>query len=232
MLLHRSRRTRIAQLAVGLPKSKSLMTEELLPLLDLGHAALAGQLMSLVIHLDVILREAFGAVVGEEFAVAAVEDVEVWVGESGVVGGVDITVVVADVFCGQRGTVDRVFAVENEEGRGLWGGGIAEELVGKLLLVVEVDGVFNVPAIVFIFKAAVDYEYSVVFVAVFGVQNVGHGVLRDARETIGFIIRDEAGEFGERMGLVNVHDGSQVGLRLKRVMLLLHHVVGVLKHAE
>lgn len=232
MLLHSSGRTCIPEFTIGLPKSKSLVTKQLLPLLDLGHAALAGQLMSLIIHLDIILRKAFGAVVGEEFAVAAVENVEVWVGESGVVGGIDITVVVADVFCGERRTVDRILAVEDEESRGLWRGSIAEELVGELLLVVEINGMLDVPAIVFILKAAVDYEYSVVVGAVFGVQNVDHGVLRDARETVGFIIRDEAGEFGEGMGLVNVHDGSQIRLRLKSVVLLLHHVVGVLKHAE
>lgn len=42
----------------------------------------------------------------------------------------------------------------------------------KLLLVVEVDGAFDVAAVVFVFEAAVDDKYAVVFGSVLRIQEV------------------------------------------------------------
>lgn len=94
------------------------MPKQFLPLLlDFRHSQFARLLVALVIHLDVVLRVAFAPVLGEEFAVAAIEDVHFRIGEAGVVGGIDVAVVVAYEFGCERGTVDRIFAVEDEKGR-------------------------------------------------------------------------------------------------------------------
>lgn len=105
---------------------------QLAPALDLCHAHLAGRLVFLGLHLNVVLGEAEGAVVLEEGAVAAVEDVDVGVGEPRVVFFVDLTIAAPDVLSPMRvvsvgrrikgpehhlhewSTVGRIFAVKNQ----------------------------------------------------------------------------------------------------------------------
>ena len=167
---------------VVLAECEGLVAEELLAVtLDLGEAALAVELVAVVVHLNVVLRVALGAVGGEELAVAAIEDVHLRVGEMRVAGGVDIAVVIADKLGRQRGAVDRVLAVEHEQGlRSILAAALAEEIVGEVLLVVKIDGILDVSTLVFVFESTVNDEDAVVVVAVFRFQYIYHGVLRDS----------------------------------------------------
>ena len=81
-----------------LAKGEGLMTKELLSLLHLGHATLASLLMSLVVHLDVVLRVTLRRVVCKELAVPAVEDVHLRKRQAWIVGHVGIAVVTAHML--------------------------------------------------------------------------------------------------------------------------------------
>ena len=154
------------------------MPEELLPLLDLGHAALACLLVVFVVHLDVVLRKALPAVSREEATVSAVEDVHLWIAELRIVFDVDSTIVRAYELCCQWRAVDGVLAMEYQQRRG-WRR-CREELIGELLFVIEVDGTLYVTSVVFVFEAAVNDHYLFVVAIVFRVEYVGHSVLGDA----------------------------------------------------
>lgn len=134
--------------------------------------------MALVIHLNVVLREALARLLAVEAAVATIEDIHLRESEARVVLHVHVAVVATDELGGERGTVDRILAVQDEKDVG-WVSAVFKECVGEKLLVVKVDGTFDVAAIVFVFKSAVDDNDLLVLAVVLGIKNVGHGLLGD-----------------------------------------------------
>lgn len=143
-----------------LSKGKGLCAVELCSLLELAQPLFALVLMVLVLHLDVVLGKALGPVIGKELAVATVEDVHLGVIELGILEVIDSTITVAYKLGHARGAKLRVFTVKDKQGVGRGVG--LEEFVGQLLLVVEVEGTFNVATVVFIFEAAVDNVDAIV----------------------------------------------------------------------
>jgi len=167
-----------------------------------------------------------------ETAVTAIENVHLRESEAWVVLHVDVAIVATNELGGKRSTVDGVFAVENEESvRRV--SAVLEEFVGEQLLVVKVDGAFDVAAVVFVFKSAVDDNDLLVFAGVLGVKNVGHGFPSNTGEAIGIVVLDKVGKL-ECVFLLHLHGGSELGGRrqLEDILLFSHHVVGVLEHAE
>lgn len=84
---------------------------------DFRQPALAGLFMTLVTHLDVVLRKAFRPVRSEETAVTTVEDIYFRVSELRIIDYIHVPVMAADVFGNEWGSMDGVFAVKNEERR-------------------------------------------------------------------------------------------------------------------
>lgn len=101
------------------------------------------------------------------------------------------------------------------------------------MLIVEVDGALNVAAIVFVFKSAVDDDDTVVCAVVLCIKNVGHGILGDARETVGVVVGDEMGKL-ESVLLLDLHCRREWsgGRNVEAFVILPHDVVRVLEHAE
>ena len=215
----------------GLAKGKGLGLEKLWARLDPGHAALAGLFVALVVHLDIVLGVAFARLLAVEAAVATVQDVHLGEGKAGVVFHVDVAVVATDELGGKRCTVDGVFAVEDQESvRRV--GTFFKEFLGQELLVVKVEGAFDVATVVFVFKSAVDDDDLLVLVVVLGVEDVVHGFLGDARESVGVVVVHEVGKL--EGALLVLHGRSKAGSRghVEVLLLLLHDIVGVLEHAE
>lgn len=148
-------------------------------LLNLGHATLTSHLVALIVHLHIILWEALGRVLGKELAVSTIKDIHLWIGEVGIVGGIDSPVVAANKLCGKGCTVHRVLTVEDEQGIGR-GHVLSEELVGQMLLVVEVDCALNVTSFVFILKSTIDDQHTIILVRILLIQDIEHGLLRDS----------------------------------------------------
>ena len=184
--------------------------------------------MILVLHLDVVLGEAERAVLLKELAVTAVKDVHLRIGEFWVLEVVDRPVLVANELGHARCTVDRVFAVEDEEG--VWWVGLLEKLFCQKRLVVVVDGTFNVATLVLVLETAVDDHDFVVVGIVVTVEYADQSVLLDAGKTIVC--------FGRSVRkLVLMHSVDIIG-RLQRwhwrriVFAVPHDIVRVLEHAQ
>lgn len=214
---------------VLLSKSEGLCTTELGSiLLELAKAHLTFLLVVLVLHLNVVLGKALCPVVGEELAIAAIEDVHFGVGELWVLEVVDSTVTVAHKLGHAGSTKLGVFTVENEQS--LCGRVSFEELLSQLLLVVEVESTIDVASVVLVFETAIDDVDTVVVSVVVAAENIEESVLLDPRQAIGLIFREEVRKLG-LVDLVHVH------IHLRRVGLIvlatvLHDIVGMLEHAE
>lgn len=214
---------------VLLSKSEGLCTTELCSiLLELAKTHLAFLLVVLVLHLNVVLGEALCPVVGEELAIAAIEDVHFGVGELWVLEVVDSTVAVAHKLGHARSTELGVFTVEDEQS--LCGRVGFEELLSQLLLVVEVESTLDVASVVLVFETAIDDVDAVVVSVVVAVENIEESVLLDPRQAIGLIFGEEVRKLG-LVDLVHVH------VHLRRVGLIvlatvLHDIVGMLEHTE
>lgn len=188
--------------------------------------------MTLIVHFDVVLRVALAWLLAVETAVTTIEDVHLRESKAGVVLHVDVAIVATNELGGKRSTVDGVFAVENEESvRRV--SAILEEFVGEQLLVVKVDGAFDVATVVFVFKSAVDDNDLLVFAGVLGVKNVGHGFLSDTGQAVGIVVGNKVGKL-KSVFLFHLHCGSELSGRrqLEDLLFLLHYVVRVLEHAE
>lgn len=96
-----------------LTESECLGSTELCPLLELAQPLFTFLLVVLVLHLDIVLRETLGPVVGKELAVATIQDVHFGIGQLGILEVVDCPVTVTDKLCHAWGTEFRVFAVEH-----------------------------------------------------------------------------------------------------------------------
>ena len=96
-----------------LAKGEGLGTEKLWARLDLGHAAFAGLLMTLIVHLNIVLWVALAWLLAVETAVPAIENVHLRESEAWVVLHVDVAIVATNELGGKRSTVDGVFAVED-----------------------------------------------------------------------------------------------------------------------
>ena len=96
-------------------------------------------------------------------------------------------------------------------------------------------------AVVFVFEAAVNNDLVVIQVVIGAIEDLDQGFTRDARQALGFV----GGEMGELEGrcLVHVHYGRKtggrgtsgldgVGWNAVLVLLGIHDVSGMLKHAE
>lgn len=79
------------------PVGKALGARELGVFAELAHLALAGTLVLLVAHLDIVLRVASQSVLVEEGRIPALEDVDVGVVERGVAVHVQLSVAFAEV---------------------------------------------------------------------------------------------------------------------------------------
>jgi hypothetical protein len=214
-----------------LAKGEGLGTVELCALLELAHALFTLLLVVLVVHLDVVLREALGAVAGKELAVATFEDVHLGEGELGVLEVVDGTITVADELGHARGTEFRVFTVEDQESVGS-DTAMLEQVLGQLVLVVVVDGAVDVATVVLVLEAAVNNQDLVVVRAVVAIEDVDECVLLDAGEAVRLFLVEEVRKL-LLVGLVEVHRdrGRRVDVRVV-VLLAIDDIVGVLKHAK
>jgi len=214
-----------------LTKGEGLGTVELCALLELTHALFALLLVVLVVHLDVVLREALGAVAGKELAVAAFEDVHLREGELGVLEVVDGTVAVADELGHARGTEFRVFTVKDEQSVGS-DTAVLEQILGQLVLVVVVDGTVDVATVVLVLEAAVNDQDLVVVRAVVAVEDIDESVLLDAGEAVRLFLVEEVGKL-LLVGLVEVHGDGRRRVDVRVVVLLaIDDIVGVLEHAK
>lgn len=214
-----------------LAKGESLGTIELCALLELAHALFALLLVVLVVHLDVVLREALGAVAGKELAVTTFENVHLGEGELRVLEVVDSTVTVADELGHARGTEFRVFTVEDQESVGS-DTAVLEEVLGQLILVVVIDSAVDVATVVLVLEAAVNDQDLVVVRAIVAIEDVDESVLLDAGEAVGLFLVEEVRKL-LLVGLVEVHGdgGRRVDVRVV-VLLAIDDIVGVLKHAK
>lgn len=216
---------------VTLTECVGLSAVELCTLLELAHALFAFLLVVLVVHLDVVLREALGAVASKEFAVATFEDVHLGEGELGVLEVVDSTVTVADELGHAGGTELRVFAVEDQECVGS-DTTMFEQVLGQLVLVIVVDGAVDVATVVLVLEAAVNDQDLVVVRVVVAIENADEGVLLDTRKAIRFFLVDEVRELG-LVWLVEVHRDGRRRVDVRVIVLLaIDDIVGVLKHAK
>lgn len=187
-------------------KGKRLSSAKLGTLLELAHAFFTSLLMVFVFHLDVVLRKALLSVLLEELVVTTFEDVHFGVGQLRVVDGIDLSVMLTDEFGHTWGTMNRVFAVEDEKSARWWN--LVEEVLCQALLIVVVDGTFDVAAFVLVFKPTVDNEDLVVVRVVLSVDDVDESVFLNAWQTIG-LVRDEVGKLWLVFG-VDIHDWLQV----------------------
>ena len=214
-----------------LTKGKGLGTVELCALLELAHALFALLLVILVVHLDVVLGEALGAVAGKELAVAAFENVHLGEGKLGVLEVVDSTVTIADELGHARGTELRVFTVEDQESVGS-DTTVLEQILGQLVLVVVVDGTVDVAAVVLVLEAAVNDQNLVVVRAVVAIEDVDESVLLDAGKAVGLFLVEEVRKL-LLVGLVEVHRDGRRRVDVRVVVLLaIDDIVGVLEHAK
>lgn len=214
-----------------LTKSKGLSTAELCALLELTHALFALLFVVLVVHLNVALREALGAVASKELAVAAFQDVHLREGELGVLEVVDGTVTVADELGHARGTEFGVFAVKDQESVGS-DTAVFEQIRGQLVLVVVIDGTVNVATVVLVLETAVNDQDLVVVRVVVAIEDVDKSVLLDAGEAVRFFLVEEVRKLGF-VGLVEIHRDGRRRVDVRVVVLLaIDDIVGVLEHAK
>lgn len=151
---------------------------QLVASLHLGHAHFAGTLVLLGFHLHVALGEAETAMVLEEGSVATFENVYLRVCKTGVVLFVNGTVAATDMLGHEWGTVGGVLAVEDESFCAR--GGEAKEMFGKQILVVVVDGPFDVSAVELVVEATVNDGSSIQLVREAAVEQVDQSLLGDA----------------------------------------------------
>lgn len=185
-----------------LPERKSLSPIQLGPLLHLAEASLASEFVLLGRHLDIVLRVAQRAVLGEEGTVTTVQDIQIGVGELRVVVRVESAILVTNVLGHNRGAMGRVFAVE-DQGRPRLGCG--EELGGQVVLVVVVDSAIDMASLVLIFKAAVDDHHVVKTIVVFPIQELHQDVFVDTRQCICLVLRKDVRKL-QAGGSFNVDD--------------------------
>lgn len=90
-------------------------------LLHLAQSSLTSELMLLGVHLDVVLREAKTPMLGKESAVSTFQNVQVRIGEFRILIKVKRTIILADVFSHDGGSVGGVLAVKYQGGLRLGG---------------------------------------------------------------------------------------------------------------
>lgn len=162
-----------------LPKGKGLGAVELGSLLDFAQTSLTGELVFLVSHLDVVLRETEGSVLGVERAIAAVEDVHVGVCQIRVRININGAVLVTQVLGHDGGTVSRVFTVQDNGSAGLRG---IKEFASEVILVVVVNGAINMAALILILEAAIDDQDVVKLIVKLAIHELQKGVLLNTRQ--------------------------------------------------
>lgn len=171
-----------------LSKCKGLSAVQLGTLLNLAQAALAGELVLLGTHLHIVLRVAQRAVLCEEGTVTAVQNVQVGVCKMGI--GIDInsSVVVADEFRHDRCAVRGIFTVQNQSGARLHR---AEQLTGKLVLVIKIEGTVDMAALILVLESAIDNHDMVEPVIELPIQKLDECALVDARQVVRLFLGDE-----------------------------------------
>lgn len=154
------------------------------------------------VHFDVVLGIAQRSMLRKERAVPALQDVQVGVGEVGIVVHVEGTVLVPNEFGHDGRAVRRILAVQNQR-RARFGTG--EQLRGQKLLVVVVDRSVDVTPLVLVLEPAVDHHDVVEPVVVLAVHHLHQGTLADPRERIGLILRDDMWQLLAR-GTIDIAD--------------------------
>ena len=172
----------VLQLWGGLTECKGLSSAKLGTLLELVHALFTGELVVLMLHLDVVLRKAHASILFEELAVTTLEDVHLWVGESWVVHRVYLSVVLADKLGHAWSTVNRVLAVKDQ--KSLWWRILIEKILGQAFLVIIVDSLLDVSSVILILEATVDNHDLIVVCIVLSVDDIDEGVLLDTWQTV------------------------------------------------
>lgn len=174
----------------GLGTSETL---EALPLLlQFTHLTLTCVGVLLGAHRDVGLGIAQLTVFIEELAVSAVKDVDVRIGQTGVVLGVDRSVFGSDVTGHHGGTVGGILAVEDQNGLALHR--CLEEVLGQQLFVIVVNSTVNVATIVLVLKAAVNHDPLVVTVTVSTIHKAYEGLTANPRDVVVQIFTKEMGK--------------------------------------
>lgn len=158
-------------------------------LTKLAHFPLAGVCVFLCIHLDVILRVATIAKVGEETAIASIEDIHLWIGEPRVMLNVGRTILLSDVACHDRSSMCRILAMEDE--KSLFWLRIFEEFVCQHLLIVIVESPIDVTSIVLVLESTINNHPLIVVVIVFSIQDRDKRVLGNAWDAIRLSFREE-----------------------------------------
>lgn len=211
-----------------LAKGKGLSAVQLGTLLDLAESTLAGEFMTIGVHFNVVLGVAKGAVLGEEGAVASVENVQIRVGQVGVGVDIDSAVVVANVLGHDGRAVSGIFTVKDESSPGL---GRSEQLTRKFLLVVVIEGAVDVAALILILEAAVNDHDVVEAVIELPVKKFKQSVLANARQSVRLILTDEVRKLG---GGRTVHVGDRLEGCICRYLGLFfgNHICRVLKHTQ
>ena len=181
------------------------------------------------IHLDVRLGIASIAVFLEEVAVSTIQDIDLRIGKPRIELDVGITIFGSDVSSHDRGSVGRVLAMEDEESASLHRS--QEQVGGEKVLVVIVDGSVDMASVVLVLEAAVNHHLLREMLAVLAVQDVQHSAPRDAGNAA-ILPLGEKMRYDGLVGFFHVHDGLESRGRRRGLLLGLHDVAGVLKHAE
>ena len=187
-----------------LTESECLSSHQLgaLLVLDLSKTSLTSRFMFFSIHFDVVLGEAASLMILEELAVAAVQNVSFWIGQTGISFCIDSAIFVSDEFCHEGSTMSRVLAVEDEQS--LLRRFKVEQLGPKLLLVIEVDSTINVASRVLVLESTVNDNTFLIQVIIVPIQDADHSVFCDSRK-VASTIRYEVWQFGY-VNSLNVHD--------------------------
>jgi len=141
------------------------------------------------VHLDVVLGEASLTVVLEEATVATIQNVSFGIVEAWVGFRIDGTVHASDVLGHKRGSMCGVLAMEDEKRFARLF--VFEELCGKLLLVIEVYGAIYMTTFILVLEATVNDNSLLIYAVKFTVQNVNHGLLRNAWQIASLVARVE-----------------------------------------
>lgn len=160
-------------------KGKGLGTVQLGSLLDFSQTSLTSELVFLISHLDIVLWETEGSVLGVKRAIAAVEDVHVRVCQIRVRININGAVLVTQVLGHDGGTVSGVFTVQDNGSAGV--GGI-EEFPSEAILVVVVNGAVNVAAFILILEAAIDDQNVIKLIVVLAIHELQESVLFNTRQ--------------------------------------------------
>lgn len=211
-----------------LTKGKRLRSVELGPLLDLPEATLAGKLVFLGAHLDIILWIAQCPMFRKECAVATLQNVHVRIAEVRILVHVIGTILVPDILRHDRGPMGGIFAMKDQGRPRLWA---CEEFGGQKVLVVVVHGSGDVPALVLILEAAVDDHDVIETIIVLAIQELHEDTLVDARQCIGLVLRKGVRELQAR-GSFNVGDRRKWCICSIVSLFIDNNILRVLKHAQ